>query len=36
MGAANQERVQIFAPDLVAAEYLQILQSVVAAHARSA
>jgi len=36
MGAANQERVQIFAPDLVAAEYVQILQSVVAAHARSA
>jgi glycosyltransferase involved in cell wall biosynthesis len=29
MGAANQERVQIFAPDLVVAEYLQILQSVV-------
>ena len=36
MGAANQERVQIFAPDLVAAEYLQILQSVVTAHAPSA
>jgi len=36
MGAANKERVQIFAPDLVAAEYLQILQSVVAAHAPSA
>jgi glycosyltransferase involved in cell wall biosynthesis len=32
MGAANQERVQIFAPDLVAAEYLQILQSVVTAN----
>jgi len=30
MGAANQRRVRIFAPDVVAAEYLQVLQTVVA------
>ena len=31
MGAANQQRVQIFAPDVVAVKYLQVLQSVVTA-----
>jgi glycosyltransferase involved in cell wall biosynthesis len=36
MGSANRQRLRIFDPEVVGAEYLQVLRSLVPAQARSA